>query len=153
MIHQQNTKVLNTTPPAAIIDDASAVTTEIDTLGWGYVTIYVNLGATDIALTALKVQESATSGSGFADITGLVFGTSTNTDGSTSALPIATDDNKIFAFEIDMRKRERYLDVVCTFDDGTVGGFVQIETILSKPNSETTPTTAALRGCEEILRV
>src|SRR5690606_21053070 len=86
-------KFVSVTPPAAISDNATLTTGEIDTLGWDHLMIVVYLGAMDIAMAALSVTESDSSGSGHANVTGLVWGTSTNIDGSTSALPSATDDN------------------------------------------------------------
>ena len=115
----QNTKIVNVTPPAAIKDNASFATTTIDTFGFNKVAIYFALGATDIAMTALKVQESDDSGmSGAADITGAVYGAS-----GYAALPTADDDNKVFAFFIDLKGRKRYLDVVATAGDGSTGTF------------------------------
>lgn len=119
MNNLQNVKVVNVTPPAAIVDNASFATTTIDTLGFNKVAIYFSLGATDIAMTALKVQESDDSGmSGAADITGAVYGAT-----GAPALPTATDDNKIFGFFIDLKGRKRYLDVVATAGDGSAGTF------------------------------
>ena len=151
MIHATACKVITSVPPAAIIDDGSALFTEVDTNGFDYAVIYVTLGATDIAMTALTVTESATAGSGHANVTGLIWGTSANTAGSTSTLPIATNDNKIFIFEIDLSTRKRYLDATITYDDGTVGGFVSATTHLFK--AKILPTSAAERGATEILRV
>ena len=126
MISAQSKKRFAITPPAAIIDNASATTATIDTLGFDYVEVCVYFGAMDIAVTAMKIQESDDSGmSGAADVTGLVFGTSTNTANSTSTLPSATDDNKFFSFFIDMRSgRKRYLDLVLTLGDGAAGTYV-----------------------------
>jgi hypothetical protein len=119
MNNLQNVKVVNVTPPAAIVDNASFATTTIDTLGFNKVAIYFQLGATDIAMTALKVQESDDSGmSAAADITGAVYGAT-----GAPALPTATDDNKIFGFFIDLKGRKRYLDVVATAGDGSAGTF------------------------------
>src|SRR5688572_16313347 len=126
MLHALSRKVVVVTNPAAIVDNASFTTGEIDTLGWDYATILVHLGATDIAMTVLKVQESDVSGSGMADVTGLVCSGTTG-DGR---LPTATDDNKVFAFFIDLRGRKRYLDLVATIGDGTVGGFISAVCIL-----------------------
>jgi hypothetical protein len=151
MIAAQNTKLVNVTPPAAIIDDASLTTAAIDTKGFDYCTIKVILGATDIAMTALKVQESDASGSGFADVTGLVFGTSTDIDGNTSALPANDDDNGFFVFDIDLRGRKRYLDVVATVGNGSAGAFVTVIAELSR--AAESPTTIAQRGAAGILRV
>jgi hypothetical protein len=139
------------TPPAAIVDNTSYTVAELDTKGFDYCTIVCCLGATDIAMTALTVTESDTSGSGHANVTGLIMGTSTNIDGSTSALPISTDDNTIQLFEVDLRGRKRYLDVTATAGDGTAGTYMTILAILSK--AEEAPVSMAERGCNEILRV
>lgn len=147
---QQEQKLLLLTPPAAKLDDASATTAEIDTLGFDYCQIVVALGDTDIAAAALKVQESDTTGSGFADVTGLVFGTSKNTDGSTSTLPSATDDNKLFVFDISLKGRKRFLDLVFTAGNGTAGTFFVAFAILSR--AKISPTTAAERGIAQCLR-
>lgn len=151
MIHEQNTKALIVTSPRAILDNGSWTTNQIDTKGYDYCTIYVVLGATDIALSVLKVQESITDGSNFADVTGLVYGTSNNIAGSASTLPSATDDNKIFIFDIDLKNRNRYLDLVATIGDGTVGGFISAIAILSRSSQGI--TTAAERGASQVLRV
>lgn len=150
MQRSQMCKEFIVTSPGALIDNASATTNSIDTLGYDYVTIDVILGATDIALTALKVQE-ADADTGYADVTGLVWGTSANIAGATSTLPSATDDNKVFKFEIDLRGRKRWLDVVATFGDGTVGGYIAILAKLWRAKDG--PITASERGCAEILRV
>lgn len=125
MNQAQNLKVVNYCPPTAIKDNASFTTNAIDTAGFGKLAIYFTLGATDIAMTALKVQESNDSGmSGAEDITGLVYGTSANPEtGTTSALPTADDDNKVFAFFINLSGRKRYIDVVATAGDGSTGTF------------------------------
>lgn len=135
MIPVQGMKFLNVTPPAAIVDNAAFVTNEIDTAGWDYITIICIFGAMDIAMAALKVQESDTSGSGFADITGATFA---------GSLPSATDDNNLFAFYLDLRKRKRYLDMVATGGDGAAGTYMSAIAILSR--GEQLPTTATLRG-------
>jgi hypothetical protein len=119
MNNLQNVKVVNVTPPAAIVDNASFATTTIDTFGFNKLAVYFQLGATDIAMTALKLQESDDSGmSGAADITGAVYGAS-----GYAALPTATDDNKIFGFFIDLKGRKRYIDVVATAGDGSTGTY------------------------------
>jgi hypothetical protein len=147
----QATKLAIVISPAALKDNAAWTTNEIDTLGWDYLQIAFIMGATDIAVALLKVQESDTSGSGFADVTGLIMGTSTNTDGSTSALLSASDDNKIQLFEIDLRGRKRYIDLSATAGDGTAGTYAAAIAILSR--AKDAPVTATERGCDEILRV
>ena len=140
MIYSLDQKILGITPPAAIINNASFTTAEVDSVQNGvkyeWASIYVYLGATDVAVTACKIQESDVSGSGFIDITGA--------NGPASLSPTATDDNKFFVFHIDMRKRKRYLDLVLTIGSGATGGFVTAFAILSR--SKEVPSTPTLRG-------
>ena len=150
MIHAQRTKLVSITPPAAIKDNGAYTTAELDTLGFDYATIIVYLGATDVPMTALKVQESDVSGSGMADVTGLIYGTSNGIGGSASVLPSAGDDNKFFVFDIDLRGRKRYLDLGMTAGDGTAGTFAAAFAILSR--ADETPETAAQRGAADVLR-
>ncbi len=153
MNHLEGTKVLLTTPPVASVNNASALTTTIDTAGFDQATIHACIGVADAALTALKVQESDYANmSGAADVTGLVYGTSTDIAGATSALPASTNDNTVFTFDIDLKARKRYLDVVATVGAaGTTGAFITCLTILSR--AEQTPTTATQRGVVNVLRV
>ena len=151
MINGQNFKIVAITPPAAIIDNAAVTTTAVDTAGFDYCTIVLQLGATDIAMTALAVQESDAAASGFANVTGLIWGTSANTDGSTSALPIATDDNLFQIAQVDLRGRKRYLDLSATVGDGTAGTYLSAFAILTR--ADQTPTTMAEMGANEVLRV
>lgn len=125
MNNLQNAKPFLVTSPAAIVDNASFTTNTIDTLGFAKLAVYWICGATDIAMTALKLTESNDSGmSGATDIAGAVYGTSVNPDtGSTSSLPSATDDNKIFGFFVDLSARKRYIDLVATAGDGATGTF------------------------------
>lgn len=122
----QQVKVVNVTPPAAIVDNASFSTTTIDTAGYGKLAVYWQLGALDVAMSALKIQESDDSGmSGAADVTGLVYGAS-----GAAALPTATDDNKVFGFFVNLAGRKRYLDVVATGGDGATGTYASCIAVL-----------------------
>ena len=115
----QNVKVVNFCPPGAIVDNADFTTTAIDTAGFGKVAVFFSLGATDIAMGALKLQQSDDSGmSGAADITGAVFGAS-----GAPALPSATDDNKVYAFHVSLQGKKRYLDLVATAGTGSTGTY------------------------------
>jgi hypothetical protein len=150
MIPAQNSKYVIVTSPAAILDNTSATTNSIDAKGWDYLQVVCTVGATDIAMSALKLQTSDTDSS-YADLTGAIFGTSTNIDGATSAVPSATDDNKLFVIEVDLRGKKRYFDLVATAGNGTAGTYFSAVAILSK--GEIAPITAAGRGADEILRV
>lgn len=145
-------KLFSITPPQAIVDNTSWTTATIDTIGYGFCVINVYFGAMDIAMAAMKVQESDDSGmSGAADVTGLVFGTSANDTGSTSALPSATDDNKFFSFFISLPGRKRYLDLVATGGDGTAGTYMTAWAELWR--AADAPRTAAEAGYSQRLCV
>lgn len=150
MVPAQNVKYLVLTPPAAKVDAGAFTIASIDAKGWDYCQVLCILGDTDIAMTALKVGE-ADADSAHVDITGLVFGTSLTTAGAASVLPTAGNDNNIFLFEIDLRKRKRYLKVAATAGDGSTGTFMTVIAILSR--GDEIPVTAAQRGCNQILRV
>lgn len=136
------------TPPAAIVDNAAVTTATIDTAGFRYLVINLFLGATDIAVASLKVQESDDSGmSGAADITGTIAGTSVNDTGSASTVPSATDDNKFFQWCIDLRGRKRYIDLVLTGGDGAAGAYFCAWAELWR--AEQTPLTAAQAGISQ----
>lgn len=155
-MHQlQNTKAVNAVIPVAIVNNTSVVGQVIDTLGFTECKIDIQLGATDIAMTALKVQESDTKSSATAltsgaDVTGLVFGTSNDITGVASVLPSATDDNKIFTFDIPLRPRKRYLLVVGTFGNGGTGGY--LSGIATLGGAEISKDSAADRGAGNVLR-
>jgi len=140
MIPLADCKFVLVTPPAAIVDNAAFTTTEIDTRGFRWLTVLGLLGATDVDMVAWKLTESDTSGSGHTDITGLIASGTTG-DGR---LPQDDDDNKIFAFQVDLKGRKQYIDVSATAGDGTNGTFLTILAILSRP--EEAPDTTAERG-------
>ena len=134
MIHQQNIKLLNVTPPAARVNNGSFTINEIDTKGFDYLTVTLYLGDTDIALTVMKLQESDTSGSGYADVSGGAF----------SSLPAATDDNKFYRFFVPLQGRKRYLKPVITVGNGSTGAFAAIWAELSR--AEQAPDSVSERG-------
>jgi hypothetical protein len=143
-------KLVAITPPGAIVDDASLTTQSVDTQGFGFARIFVFLGATDIAMAALKVQESDND-SDYSDVTGLVCGTSYKDTGVASALPSATDDNKFVVFDVDLRGRKRYLDLVATCGNGSNGTYVCAWAELYR--GENVPATAAQAGISQRLAV
>lgn len=146
MINQQAVKTVAITPPAAIVDNAAFTTTAIDTIGFRYLTIYVLIGALDIAIAAMKAQESDDSGmSGAVDISGADFSVSPAT------LPAATDDNKLYAVHIDLRGRKRYIDLSLTGGDGTAGTYATVWAVLSR--GEEDPNSATERGLAQELTV
>ncbi len=141
MVNIQDNLFINVTPPGAIVDNASFTTAEIDTVQTGvkdnYLTILVTFGAMDIAMAALKVQTSDTTGASFADLSGYVGGTD-------FTLPSATADNTMYAFNIDLRGKKRYFDLVATGGDGAAGTYMNVVAILSRASE--VPITATTKG-------
>jgi len=146
MKNSQSAKYVVAIAPAAILDNTSATATAIDCAGYSSLEIPIQLGATDIDITALKLEESDASGSGYADITGATFSAGTNVDGVALALPSATDDNQPHVFQVNLVGRKRYIRVVCTFGNGTVGGFVAATARLSNPNVLSSVSTDKAAG-------
>lgn len=137
MHENQRVKTVQVIAPVAIKDNAGWTTVEIDTLGFDDCVVKFMLGAMDIKMVALKMQESETTGSGQTDITGADYS-------SPDLLPTATDDNGIWAWYIDCRNHGRYLTLVATAGDGAAGTFACAWADLSRGRSD--PSTAVLRG-------
>lgn len=153
MFDLQNVKLVNVTGTDLTKTNDSWTTTAIDTKGFAECKILVVLGDVPYDMTVLKVQESDSANSGFADVTGLIVGTSDTIAGETSAFPTAgADDGGVWVFDIDLRGRKRYLDVVATAGTGT-GDPTELccIAILGRPEAGVTTATAA--GATEILRV
>lgn len=126
----QDVKKINHAPPAAIVNAGSvALLTPgyIDTLGFSSVFFEIELGATDIALTALKVQE-ADDHSTWVDVPGADFSVLPLT------LPSATDDNKQYGILIPVNGlRQRYMKLIATFGSGSSGGYLTAQARLGNP--------------------
>ena len=114
----QNVKTVYVTKPGAIVDDAAFTTDTVDTMGFRKARFVVGLGALDIALAALKLQESdASNMSGASDVAGADFSVSPLT------LPSASDDNKLYAIHVDLRGKKRYMDLSLTGGNGSNGTY------------------------------
>lgn len=142
----QRSKYVVAVAPAAAVDNTTATATEIDTAGWNYCEVVVQLGATDIALTALEVQQSDTSGSGFSLLTGADFDGGTDIDGNALVLPSATDDDQTCVFQINLDATKRYLKVVATAGDGTTGAFIAAVARLSEGDTDLTVSADVADG-------
>ena len=144
-------KFVQVIAPVAIVDDASWTTLEVDTLDYDFANFVFNLCATDIAMAALKLQHSDTSGSGFADITGANCDGGVDIEGNATALPSATDDGNLIVFQVDLRDKKRYLDLVATAGNCAAGTFASATCILTK--AAVAPTSVSATGAETIIRV
>lgn len=149
----QNYKLINVTPPAAILDNASATTTEVDTKGWNHARYILSLGATDIAMAALYLTESDATGSGHVEIAATDFSDATQSDidGTALGLPSATDDNKIIVIDLQLEGRKRFLDLVATAGDGTAGTY--LSAICELFRGEQAPTTSAGHGADVVVNI
>lgn len=149
----QHMKAVACIPPAVIKDNASFAAVEIDTKGYDWLTVIISLGATDIAMAALKLQESETSGGGggYTDIDGYDLATDNDAFGSPAALPSADDDNKLVIMDVDLRAgRMRYVNLLATAGDGALGTYLSAVGILSR--GTVAPYTAAERGADTVMR-
>lgn len=140
MKQAQATKIVSITPPAVILDNTSATTNVVDTFGFSYAVVTVHLGATDIAMSALKLQHSDAKASSTAltsgvDITGGDF---------SAALPSATADNGFVRWYVDLKGLGRYLDLVATVGDGSTGTYFTAWAELYE--GSITPSDATARG-------
>lgn len=138
------------------LDNATATSYVVDMLGAKECHFVLSIGATDVAFTALKVQESdtltdATTLATPSDVTGLVVGTSVDpVDGTTSVLPSATDDGGALCFTVENLGRKRYLQLVAVAGNGTTGTAMSCQAFILP---EEGPTTASQRGYLEHLTV
>lgn len=146
MIEAMKQKTVAVTNPGAIVDNASFTTATIDTRGFAFLTIIVVLGALDVALAALKLRESnADDMSGAVDVTGADFSVSPAT------LPAATDDNKLYAIQVNLKGRKRYVDLTMTGGDGAAGTYATVIAQLS--HASEVPSSAEARGFAQELIV
>ena len=143
----ETSKVVNVTPPGAIVDNAAFTTANVDTRGFRRCTFLVILGALDIALAAFKLQESDddAAADAYVDVSGADFSVSPAT------LPSATADNGIYAIRVDLRGRERYLNLSLTGGDGSAGTYATVLAVLECP--EIVPSTPEGRGLTAELAV
>jgi hypothetical protein len=128
MIHAQNTKYVNVLDPVSKATGAYTMDNVIDTLGYDYAVVIFHIGAVAGATSELHLEQSDT-GSGdwtTAGVTAFDFDGGKESDGTTAALPSATDDDSMFVFEVDCRGLQRYLRVEATADGTNLTSCVAI---------------------------
>ena len=141
---QQQSKIKVLTAPGALVDGASLAVTELDTLGYEHCEIYLIIGTTNTACSAAILTEGDASGTGHANIAASSFDGQTNAVGATAVLPSAANDDSVFVWSLDLRKRKRYIDATITVGSTSTGGYYTVIAILS--NSKVMPVTEAERG-------
>lgn len=126
-------KFFNAIPPTAIKDNAAFVSNVIDKAvdvphDAKGVLFVISLGVTDIALAALKVQQSDTQSTATA-----LGGTPTDVVDAADK-PSATDDGGIALIYVPMSKwTEQYLQLQATAGDGAAGTFLAAIAIFDEP--------------------
>lgn len=149
MIPIQNVKCGILTPPQLKDNGAFAGNTYIDTLGYDNLRVLFIVGTLDETIgsgtggtAALQVQECDTTDGSYTDITGA----------ATADAIAATEDDSLFAIDINLHGCKRYVNVEApTSADGTTGGNLAVIGILSR--GETAPNTATEAGLAEWINV
>lgn len=147
MIDLQNVKYVPVIKPGVIVDNDDFVGARgdgapiaIDTAGWDYAMIVVQLGATDIAIADMGLFEYDTDTPASAtEIAAAAFDATGN-----PGLPADDDDNKAAVWFVDLRKTKRYIYIDLTAGNGTAGTYAAAFAVLSR--GAEAPTTAATRG-------
>ena len=138
MIQITQSKKVQLAWPAARANNVTVSCAAVDRSVYEYAVIRVTIGATDVALTALKLQESDDN-STFTDVPGTDFSV------APLSLPTSGNGNTLWEFQVDLRGgRKRYLKPVVTIGNGTLGAFVAVGAELFR--AEQTPITAATQG-------
>lgn len=135
-IDMQNAKFALSLAPISV-NGTAATTTEIDTFGFDYLTMVIQTGALGATMDELSITHSDTAGSGHAAITGATFVDPVGT----------TDNNKIYAAFLDLRKLKRYVKLVA--DPGASASLISSVAILTR--TDVSPTSATERGLGEQL--
>jgi hypothetical protein len=137
--------------PQAIVDAGSWTCYAVDTNGCKAVHCLIHLGASDIAMAALKVQESDALSSATALNTGTDIALG-DFSVSPATLPSATADNTFLLVSIPVTgARKRYFNLVATAGDGSNGTFITACWI--KESLDEAPNTATKRGLGQHLIV
>lgn len=140
----QNVYIVNVLPAISVTGGGTATCNEVDTVQSGvkynYAKFIISAGLIGAGgFATLKIQESDTSGSGGADITGA----------SWTAL-VDADDNKVLTCDIALTgSRKRYLTLVAT--NGANASVMACVCLLGRANEA--PITATAAGIKEALIV
>lgn len=135
MVSATDSRVVAVLAPIAVT--AGATTTTVDSVQLGvkadWCALYVVTGIVSTTVTAgnCKLQESDDNSS-FADIAGATAG----------AITASTDNGKVYCFQLDMRKRKRYIKLVLT---GSSTGLIATSWAELSRQKEA-PFSAATRG-------
>lgn len=147
----QNIKRLQVIAPQLAVGAATPTSTSVDTAGYDYATFHLILGTVDIAAATLAIQEGDASTS-FANITGLIVGTSAVFNSTVaSVLPASSDSGTITSFRVDLRAgRKRHLKMNLVVAGASSDSF-NCCGMCELTRAETVPTTASDMGYLQLL--
>jgi len=141
MIYETTTKDVVSVFPQARLNNGSFTVTSVDRKDFDYATLEVVLGATDVGLTTLQLQESDDNST---------WSAVTNGDFSISGtLPTSASSNSIWGWDIDLKGRKRYLRPAITVGNGTLGAF--LTAVFKLGRAEQAPYSAATRNLAGLL--
>jgi len=150
MQHGEQVKLVNHVYPTAVTVaavTALTVANAIDTAGYTHLRVLLQIGDAAVALSAApKLQDCATSGGTYADITSAAL----------SAAPAATADGYLYAIDIDLTRGDvaRYIKMLATKGtDATTGTGASVIGILSRPSSGAHSGLASPAGLQELVSV
>lgn len=157
----QTATVVHHSIPATINNSDMAITNQIDTLGFagGELMVIVQFGAIagSAAFDAIKLQSSDVTGSGFADVTGCVLGTSTLADGSGTSVLFAgaDDDNSTIVFHVALTESQKRFFQIVVSENGSQNAVVSSCAILLPGGTDTnsgSANTATTGAHQQVLR-
>ena len=145
MIEITQTKKVQSVWPQARLNNAAVACASVDRRGFDYAVVRVAIGATDVGLTTLKLQESDDNAT-FTDVAGADYSV------APLALPTNSATNTLWEWQVDLRgSRKRYLRPAITIGNGALGAFVAAEAELFR--AEQAPFNATSEGLAGVAAV
>ena len=132
--------IVDNDDPAGARGDANPVT--VDTEGYDEMAVYVQLGATDVAMTGLGLYSSDTAAASGADDADYTLDSAADFGG----VPDASDDNTVRAAYVNLKGKPRRWILEAGCGNGSAGTFINAFAVLSKPR--VSPNTDAERGLD-----
>jgi hypothetical protein len=137
MIEALNNKYFLTLPPQSI-NGTDTDSTEIDCKGYNYLTVVFLYGASTADMDNLSLKSASAAGGSYS-----VY------SGSAMDVPTATDDNKVWVWNINLGGKNRFWKVRC--DPGAAATLVGAVAILSR--GDQAPNTDAERGVDQSITI
>ena len=140
MIYEDSIKQIVLVEPQARINNSAVTVASVDRSGFDYAVIQAYVGANDIGFTTFKLQE-ADDNATWSDVPYADYSIA-------AALPGNTPD-VVYAWEVDLKGRKRYLRPDITVGTGTSGLFLTVVATLGR--AKQAPATAAAKGYQGVL--